>query len=112
MFDIENEYKRAFRFQKRWAKHWTTMSAHRAHSSTQSMRDPAQITYDYIISIDTKGYTFKEKFELLNKFFLIKNEEETKKQTSRNGYYREAVGYNDIALRAIENGESVVVGKL
>ena len=71
---MEDEYKKLFLYQKRWAKHWTTYSAHRAHSSTQWMREPAQETFDFICTLqkDMKQSPYSDKVIELYKFFCKK----------------------------------------
>ncbi|WP_418809740.1 hypothetical protein, partial [Ruthenibacterium lactatiformans] len=74
---MEDEYKKLFLYQKRWAKHWTTYSAHRAHSSTQWMREPAQETFDFICTLqkDMKQSPYSDKVIELYNFFVKKTQE-------------------------------------
>lgn len=67
--ELDKEYRKIFLNQKKWAKHWTTRSAHRAHSSTQTMAKPAQKALEYIESIQKLKITDKERVMLLFDYY-------------------------------------------
>lgn len=108
----EAEYKKAFMLHKRWAKHWLTNSAHRAHSSTIGMIEPATKTLRFIESIDNKDISFKTKFELLDRF--LADQENCEKNNKRMGsdYYFECLQYNEKVINNITMGVPVNIPKM
>lgn len=111
MYEKETEYKKIFQFQKRWAKHWQTYSAHRSHSSTQGMIESAKETLNYIESIDTKEKTYKTKLELLDVFF---DEQDRIERGSRgyDSFYYDAKRFNERSYNSIAKSEPVFIPKL
>jgi hypothetical protein len=111
MDEKETQYRKVFLFQKRLAKHWQTHSAHRAHSSTQGMIEPAKRTLAYIELIDTEERTYKIKLELLDAFF---DEQDSIGRGSCNyvSYYSDAKSINKRSYNSINNGEPVFIPKL
>jgi hypothetical protein len=67
--ELDKEYRKVFFNQKRWAKHWTTNSAHRNHSSTQGMTKPAQKAIEYIESIEKLIIPEKDRLMLLFEYY-------------------------------------------
>jgi hypothetical protein len=109
----EVEYRKAFKYHRTWAKHWLTNSAHRAHSSTSFMSEPAAKTLKFIDElILNKNNSYKEKFELLDKFY---NEEDHIVRSSKsmgNSYYFDSLQYNKRVFINIAKGEPVMIYKM
>ena len=112
---MEDEYKKLFLYQKRWAKHWTTYSAHRAHSSTQWMWEPAQETFDFICTLqkDMKQSPYSDKVIELYNFFVKKTQEaESQKElwyTNGYDYYCDCIRYIQTQLKNISSGIPVKI---
>lgn len=112
MIAEEVEYRKAFKFHRRYAKHWLTSSAHRAHSNTLCMKEPAAKTLEFIELIDTKDKSYKEKFELLDKFYKEKDLNERRCKSMGSGYYFQCMQYNKKVFNNIANGEPVIIYKM
>ena len=113
MIDEEKEYKKVFASNKKWAKHLTTYSAHRDHSSTQGMIEPAQKTLDFINSIDYGHVTYKEKCEIIRNFIMeMDNKEKNPKDRMGTSFYSNLLSYNEKQIKGIERGDSVEVLKV
>ena len=100
----EVEYRKAFMCHKRWAKHWLTHSAHRAHSSTLGMMEPADKSLKLIELIDTKDKSYKEKFELLDRFYNEQDRIEKSSKFMGSGYYLGVFLLRDDKLGIYEKG--------
>lgn len=108
----EKEYRKAFMFYKRWANHWLTPSAHRAHSSTIGMKEPAQKTLDFINSIDTKEKSYKEKYEQLNAFYIEQEQIQKNSKYMGTSYYFDCLQYHKKINDSISEGESIIIPKI
>lgn len=101
----EVEYRKVFMSHKKWVKHWLTNSAHRAHSSTLCMMEPAAKTLKFIESIDNKDRSYKEKIELLDKFYNEQDQNEKSSKSIGSGFYFERLQYNKKVICNILKGE-------
>ena len=110
----EKEYRKLFLHQKRWAKHWTTSTAHRAHSSTMFMTEPANKTLKTINNIEEKNkLTNCEKVNLLIEFYIKMNEkEEQVKNRMYNCYYFDCYQYLKREIQKVERGEKATIYKM
>lgn len=108
MINKEVEYRKLFKLQRRWAKHWITTSAHRAHSSTLSMREPGNQSLNFINSINDKNVSFKEKNELLLKFY----NEQNQKDNCFNSYYSDCIQLMRRLMKQIESEIPIEVPKI
>lgn len=116
MFESEKEYKKLFKFIKKWSKHWTTSTAHRAHSRTQYMTDSAIKTLEYINSIDTKSIRYQEKVILLKEFLKLKSEQEIEnsKQLKRflNEFYIDELNFLEKNEKEIKSNIIITIPKM
>lgn len=108
----EVEYKRAFMFHKRWVKHWLTYSAHRAHSSTLCMMEPAAKIFEFIELINNKDKTYKEKIELLDRFYNEQDHNEKNSKSMGSSYYFDCLQFNKKVFSSIVKGEPVNIPKM
>lgn len=81
--ELDKEYRKIFFNQKRWVKHWTTHSAHRAHSNTLHMMTHAEKALEYILEIEKMKITEKERVNLLLNYY--KSNKNDVCDTSNNG---------------------------
>ena len=105
MINKEAEYRKLFKFNKRWAKHWTLPNAHRSHSSTTIMKMPAKKTLEFIESIDVKGVSYKEKVETLLNFYI-------ERETDVSSYYFNLIQNTQSSIQTIEDGQPVYIPKM
>lgn len=114
MIDKEKECKKLFLYQRKYAKHWLTPSAHRAHSSTTFMIDPANKTLEKISNLNKNDrLSFYEKIIVLMKFYIEMDTQE--KQVSNrmyNRYYFECYRYLENEMKKIEKEEEVTIYKM
>ncbi len=109
----EKEYRKIFMYQKRWAKHWTTSTAHRAHSSTGFMTEAAYKTLEAINEIETKEVCNYEKLCKLMGFYIKKNEEEEKVNNRMyNCYYFNCCQYLKREMNKVEHGNKATIYKM
>ena len=110
----EKEYRKLFMYQKRWAKHWITATAHRAHSSTMFMTEPAKKTLEKINRIEeNKKITNYEKINLLIEFYRKMDEKEKQvKNRMYNHYYFDAYQYLKRENQKVERGEEATIYKM
>lgn len=108
----EVEYRKTFMFHRRWAKHWLTLSAHRAHSSTLNMKEPAVKTLKFIELIDNKDKSYKEKIELLDRFYDEQDHNEKSSKSMGSSYYFDGLQFNKRAYSNIVKGEPVNIPKM
>ena len=112
MFNKENEYKKAFNFQKRWVKHWTTPSAHRAHSSTDAMKPQAEDALKKIIEINNLNLSFEEKIINLLDYYKNCQLEQSLKPIMGTPFYRNNIQYIETQIKNIENNIPVEIYKM
>ncbi len=112
MIDVENEYKRAFKFNKRHAKHWTTYSAHRAHSSTTYLLAPAKKIFKFINELEANTLLYEEKFGLLMDFYCTEEEKERSKDIMVSSFYHDCLRYCQRAISDIKDGVPVTIRKM
>lgn len=113
MINEEKEYRKVFLNHKRWAKHWTTPSAHRAHTSTISLTEPAEKTLKYINNIDVEsGKCSKEKVDMLIEFYDNENVLERSREFMRSGFYYEAWREINRQKSEIESGKEATIFKM
>ena len=109
----EKEYRKLFMYQKRWAKHWITPSAHRAHSSTMFMIEPAKRTLKIIQKLENDKVSYFERVNKLIEFFYEMNQKEEQVQNRMyNGYYFECYQYLKKETNKVENGEKATIYKM
>lgn len=110
----EKEYRKLFMHQKRWAKHWITPTAHRAHSSTMFMTEPAYKSLETINSIEEHNkLTNYEKVNMLIEFYKEMNEkEEQVKNRMYNCYYFDCYQYLKKEIQKVEKGEQATIYKM
>jgi len=108
----EVEYRKAFIYERKWAKHWLTRSAHRAHSSTLCMMEPAAKTLRFIESIDNKDKSYKEKIELLDRFYDEQDHNERSSKSMGSSYYFDCLQFNKRVCSNILKGEPVNIPKM
>lgn len=105
----EVEYRKAFMFHRRWAKHWLINSAYRAHSSTLCMKEPAAKTMKFIESIDNKHKSYKEKIESLGRFYNEQDHNEKSSTSMGSGYYFDCLQFNKRVFSNIAKGDPVTI---
>lgn len=103
----EKEYKKLFNFEKRWAKHWLTPSAHRAHSSTISLQKPAQKTLDFILAIEQEQTSYADKVNRLLEFYHQGDAEERQSHMMGSGYYHDSSSFTQKKKTEIEIGQVI-----
>ncbi len=113
MINEEKEYRKVFLNHKRWAKHWTTLSAHRAHSSTISLKKPAEKTFKFINNIDVEsGKCSKEKVDILIEFYDKENVLERSQEFMGSDFYYEAWRAIIRQKSEIESGKEATIFKM
>ena len=113
MINQEKEYRKVFNNHKRWAKHWTTSSAHRAHSSTTSLIKPADKTYEFINKLNLESEkSFKEKVEILIEFYDEENILERSRKLMGSGYYFNALQAIKAQKGEIESEKRATIFKM
>lgn len=112
MINEEFEFRKAFMFHRKWAKHWLTYSAHRAHSSTLYMKEPAAKTLKFIEFIDNEDKSYKEKIELLDKFYNEQVQNEKSSKSMGSGYYFDCLQFSKRVHCNIGKGEPVTIPKM
>jgi hypothetical protein len=112
MLGLESEYKKLFGLNKRWAKHWLTNTAHRAHSSTLNLIEPAKKTLEFIESIDHQDGSYECKIKLLNEFYNERNSEEKHSDRMGSDYYFNCIQYIKRAISDIEKGIPIIIPKM
>jgi hypothetical protein len=112
MIDKEKEYSKVFKLLKRWAKHWLTNSAHRAHSSTIGLRVPSENTLDFINLLDNEKITYKDKVQKLHDFCSEQNKKEQSQKLMGTGYYLDCLKFIESKVKSIESGEPVSIPKM
>lgn len=105
----EKEYKKLFKHQKRWAKHWTTATAHRGHSSTIGMTEPANKTKEFIGILEEEDTTYKSRNEELLRFYIEEQDKEKKEHFLGIDYYFECIKFMKKLIFEIENGNEISV---
>lgn len=108
----EVEYGKSFKLHRKWAKHWITNSAHRAHSSTLCMKKPAAKTLEFIELIDNKEKSYKRKIELLDKFYNEQDYNEKNCECMESDYYFQCLQFNEKVFSNVEKGEPVIIPKM
>ncbi|PFP29429.1 hypothetical protein COJ96_11030 [Bacillus sp. AFS073361] len=106
MLDKEKEYKNAFYFLKRWSKSPLTPSYTRGYSAGLADKEPAQKTYDYIMSLDRDtSISHQEKLNLLYKFLEKTDAEESKKAAvMTTSFYRNIQSHIKREISNVEKG--------
>lgn len=114
MININKEYHKLWLYEKRYAKHWISPSAHRSHSSTTFMIKPAKLTLDKIDELNEQKLTDEEKLNLLIVFYEKQNHKELNSNDQRfpNSYYMDALQYLNREIKKIKQGEEVYIPKL
>ena len=113
MINSEEEYKKIFRNQKRWAKHCTTYSAHRSHSSTQSLIGPAQRTFDYINELDAeKGVSYLDKINKLISFMKNEDEQEEHFKIMKTSFYHGCMQIINKQMKEVMTGIPATIYKM
>ena len=113
MIDEEKEYRKVFFNHKRWAKHWTTLSAHRAHSSTFSLINPAEKTFEFINKLNAEsGKHFKEKVDMLIEFYDKENVLEGSQALMGSSFYCDALQAIKKQKSEIERGKESTIFKM
>ena len=112
MFDTEAEYRKVFKLNKRWAKHWLTNTAHRAHSNTLSLIEPAEKSLAFIESINIQRMSYEDKITLLNEFYREKDNDEKRSGRMSSGYYANCMQYIKKAINSIEKESPVIIPKM
>lgn len=113
MINKENEYQKVIRNHKRWAKHWTTASAHRSHSSTINMIAPAEKALDFIKSlIDNPQIDYSKKTTMLIEFYDNENSLERSQGFMGSGFYFDAAQVIKKQKEEIENGKEATIFKM
>lgn len=97
---------------RRWSKHWLAYSAHRAHSSTLGMKESAEKTLKFIESINDKSKSYKEKFELLDNFFIEQDRNEKSSKSMGSSFYFDCLQYDKKVFNNISKGEPVYIPKM
>lgn len=109
----EKEYRKIFLYQKRWAKHWITPSAHRAHSSTMFMTEPAKKTLKIIEDLENNKLTNYERINKLKDFLKEMNEKEEQVQNRMyNCYYFDCYQYLTREIKKVERGDEATIYKM
>ena len=113
MINEEKEYRKVFLYHKRRAKHWITPSAHRAHSSTISLRDPADKTLKYINDLDAEfEKSSKEKVDMLMEFYDKESALEHSQKIIGPKYYYDAHREIKRQKNEIESGKEATIYKM
>lgn len=113
MINEEKECRKVFFNHKRWAKHWTTPSAHRAHSSTISLIKPAEKTFEFINKLNVEsGKRFKEKMDMLIEFYDKENALEGSQAFMGSSFYCDALQAIKKQKNEIESGKRATIFKM
>lgn len=112
MFNKENEYKKTFNFQKKWAKHLTTPSAHRAHSNTDAMRTQAEEALEKIIDINNLELSFEKKTIKLLDYYENCQQKQSLKPIMGTPFYQNNIQYIKAQIKNIENEIPVKIYKM
>lgn len=113
MLNEEKEYRKVFFNHKRWAKHWTTPSAHRAHSSTINFIKPAEKTFEFINKLNVESEKhFMEKVNMLIEFYDKENTLERSQGFIGSSFYGDAWRAIKKQKKKIESGKEATIFKM
>jgi hypothetical protein len=105
MNDKEKKYRKVFYFLKKWSESPLTPSYTNGYSRGRADREPAQKTYDYILSLDRDtSISFEEKLKSLYTFLEKTDEEERKRPLIGTGFYRNIQSHLKSEISNVEKG--------
>lgn len=104
VFSATKEFKRLLMHQKKWAKHWLTPTAHRAHSSTCGLHGPAQLTLDFICSMENDANSDEFKIRKLLEFYETSEKVARSNRMMGFGFYHDAASFVRANIIEIEAG--------
>ncbi|WP_130806526.1 hypothetical protein [Senegalia massiliensis] len=105
MDDKEKEYKKAFKFIKRWSKAPSTLSYTIGYSAGNGDKEPAAKTYKYVLELEKdNSISYKEKLIVLDDFLEEMNKEERLKKMMVTSYYNNIKRYIKKSMKDVEEG--------